>query len=575
MEWVQTKPFNRLRFIFDSKLSLANALDKVCDVHRSGATYYLNEPLPYGGLPDRAVTCKDLRGFVNRVSNVLVAAGLKRFDRVAIYKTESPDYFFLGLAVIRAGGISVPVHPGMPLTDLSNYLAHVGARFVITDPKTFGGGMGQLQATGLALEKWIFTSSPPPDVSVPHVALEAQLPSASAEFEPVKLARDADVLIVHTSGTTGFPKGVLCGNNGIMQALRTNLMIQPFTRKNRGLLVGPYNHYASHLGLLTALVGAAPAWLHNTFDAEAVLRTIEAERINVYVGFPDTYLKMYNHGLERYDLSSMRAWMAAADASHEVHVRAFTRKGALFRLFGRPLMRSVFADAWGTSEIGFFGLARYSLSTTRRFGRCIGRPSPIGFGPRVKIADEHGRSLPPGQIGRFMVRGPTLFKGYWNAHDRLHGVLIDGWWWTGDVGYRDRLGRFYQLDRVTDVIEAGERRIYTLPIEEQLLKLADVGEAVVVGVPRKDGRAAPIAIVSPLPGKSIDSEAFLVAANGRLKVDNQLDRVVVVEEKGIPRGLTGKVLKRQLRERYANLLTGDHAAHRAATSSRTTHASPN
>ncbi len=550
MKWVSTKPFNRLRFILDSRLTLGNVLDKVCEVHRNGATFHLAEPLPYSGLPASSVSCVDLKAFANKVSNVLVGAGLKRFDRVAIIKTHAPDYFFLGLAVIRAGGISVPIHPGMSPTDLGHYLAHVGARFVITDPETFAGF--QTIAPNTSVERWIFTSTPAAVMRVPHLALDRELPEASSSFQPVELARDADVLIVHTSGTTGFPKGVLCGNEGIMTALRANLLIQPFTRKNRGLLVGPYNHYATHLGLLTALVGAAPAWLVSKFDPEVVLRTIERERINVYVGFPDTYLRMHNHGLDAYDLGSVRAWMAAADATHEVHVRSFTSKGALFRLFGVRLIRSVFVDAWGTSEIGFFGLARFSTSFTRLFGRCIGKPSL--FGPRVKIADENGRPLRRRQVGRFMVKGPTLFKGYWNAHDRLHGVMMDGWWWTGDVGYRDRLGRFFQLDRASDVIALDGHTIYTLPMEESLLKLPGIAEVVVIGLPKADGRLAPVAIVSLRDRGVVEPEVLRATANLQLGDLGRLERVVVVDDAQIPRGLTGKVLKRQLRERYAELL---------------------
>nr|AIS92911.1 AMP-binding protein [Stigmatella aurantiaca Sg a15] len=555
MDWVRTRRFNRFRFTLDSKLTLANVADKAAAAHHSGAVFYLNEPLPYSGLPEQTVSAKEMLGFVNRVGNVLLSAGLKRFDRVALYKTHSPDYFFLGLAIVKAGGIAVPINPRMPHRDLRNYLAHTGARFVITDPETFSGGVQEL-APSSNVEKWIFTSSPGA-VSVSSVVLSQELPRASDQLEPVDLASDSDVMIVHTSGTTGFPKGVLIGNGGIMTALRANLAIQPFSRKNKALFIGPYNHYATYLGMMTSLVGGAPVWVHSHFDAESVLRTIERERISVYVGFPDTYLKMYHHGLDKYDLSSMRAWMSAADASHEVHIRAFTQHGALFRVFGRPVIRAVFVDAWGTSELGFFGLTRISTSGTNLYGRCIGRTSI--FGHKVKIADEAGRELKPGQVGRFMVKGPMLFKGYWNAHDRLHGVVIDGWWWTGDVGYRDGAGRFYQLDRAVDVIETRQGPVYTLPIEEQLLKFPEVGEAVVFGVSDTAGNTVPSAVINLKPGVVMDAADLLRRANQKLDAKNALHQIAFVEEEQIPRGLTGKVLKRQVRERFANLLTGEQA----------------
>ncbi|WP_225414633.1 class I adenylate-forming enzyme family protein [Stigmatella hybrida] len=553
MDWVRTRPFNRLRFTLDSTLTLANVADKASAAHHSGAVFYLQEPLPYSGLPERSVSAKEMLGFINRLGNVLLAAGLKRFDRVALYKTHSPDYFFLGLAIVKAGGIAVPINPRMPHRDLRNYLAHTGARFVITDPETFTGGVQEL-APSSGVEKWLFTTSPG-TVGVPSVVLSQELPRASDQLQPVELASDSDVMIVHTSGTTGFPKGVLIGNSGIMSALRANLAMQPFSRKNKALFIGPYNHYATYLGMMTSLVGGAPVWVHSQFDAESVLKTIERERISVFVGFPDSYLKMYHHGLDKYDLGSMRAWMSAADASHEVHIRAFTQHGALFRVFGRPVIRAVFVDAWGTSELGFFGLSRISTSGTKQFSRCIGRPSP--FGHKVKIADETGRELKPGQVGRFMVKGPMLFKGYWNAHDRLHGVFIDGWWWTGDVGYRDGSGRFFQLDRAVDVVETRQGPVYTLPIEEQLLKLPEVGEAVVIGVPDADGSTVPSAVIQLNPGMTADADELLRRANQKLEAKDALRRIVFVDESQIPRGLTGKVLKRQVRERFAHLLVGE------------------
>ncbi|HEX8701960.1 MAG TPA: class I adenylate-forming enzyme family protein [Myxococcaceae bacterium] len=553
MDWVKTRFFNRLRFALDSKLSLANVADKAAAAQASGAVFYLHEPLRYSGLPEQAVSAREMLGFVNRVGNLLLAAGLKRFDRVAIYKTHSPDYFFLGLAIVKAGGIAVPINPRMAHRDLGNYLAHTGARFVITDPETFTSGVQEVAARS-SVEKWIFTSAPAA-TAVPSMVLERELPGASDQLEPVELASDSDVMIVHTSGTTGFPKGVLIGNGGIMSALRANLAIQPFSRKNKALFVGPYNHYATYLGMMTSLVGGAPVWVLSKADPEVVLRTIEREKISVYVGFPDTYLGMYHHGLDKYDLSSMRAWMSAADASHEVHVRAFVQHGALYRVFGRPVTRSVFVDAWGTSELGFFGLTRIAFAGTQRYGRCIGRQSI--FGHKVKIADERGRPLKPGEVGRFMVKGPMLFKGYWNAHDRLHGVMIDGWWWTGDVGYRDSSGRFYQLDRAVDVMETRQGPVYTLPIEELLLKFPEVGEAVVFGVPDADGNTVPAAVVYPKPGAAANADELLRRINQQLEPQAALRRIVLVDVEEIPRGLTGKVLKRQVRERFVDLVKGE------------------
>jgi acyl-coenzyme A synthetase/AMP-(fatty) acid ligase len=153
-----------------------------------------------------------------------------------------------------------------------------------------------------------------------------------------------------------------------------------------------------------------------------------------------------------------------------------------------------------------------------------------------------------------MVKGDTLFKGYWNAHDMLNGTVLDGWWWTGDITFRDRWGRFYHLDRAADMIPKRNGIVYTLLMEEKLLTHPQVGEAVVIGLPTREKEMASVAIIHCKPGKTINKEDFLTWANEKLEPGMGLTETIVVEPNDIPRGLTGKVLKRILRERYATML---------------------
>jgi acyl-CoA synthetase (AMP-forming)/AMP-acid ligase II len=152
-----------------------------------------------------------------------------------------------------------------------------------------------------------------------------------------------------------------------------------------------------------------------------------------------------------------------------------------------------------------------------------------------------------------MVKGPTLFKGYWNSHDRLHGTMYDGWWWTGDIGYRDRWGRFYHLDRATDVIYTAQGPVYSLLAEEVLMNHPDVGEVSVFGVPTADGKQKAIAVVNARAGREIDTASLRVWTNELLRLSGPIADILAVDLDEVPRGLTGKVLKRVLREQYAVL----------------------
>lgn len=552
--------FARLRILRDKQLTAANMLDRAHQMHGDVDLFHLMEPLPYPGLEGDRLSYPQLVAFVNRLGNVLRDAGMKRYDRVAVYKGNSLDYYFYALAIMKAGGIAVPVNAGMAVEGFSNYLSYTGSKILITDGPTFRDRLGGDAAAFPQVDTWVFPQAPD-GFAADYVDLGRALPTASPELEPVPMAGDDDALIAHTSGTTGFPKGVLLSSGALVEHVKAGARSAPLTRNDRQLYAWPANHLISHTSLMGSTLGNIPVWFVESFDAKEVLDTIDRVGITQYYGFPDTYLYLYEHGLDEHSLDSMRLWFAVADASHEVHIREFTKKGALVRLFGRPLLRSMFVEALGTSEINFGALFRVAFSFSNRFDRYVGKP--VSSGPDVKIADELGRELPPGEIGRLMIKGPTMFKGYWNAHDKLHGVMRDGWWWTGDLVYRDTAGRFYHLDREPDVIHTANGPVYSLVTEEVLMKHPDVSEAAVVAIPKGEA-SAPVAFVYAKPGRTVDPEECRSWTNERLEPGKGLERVVVVEPEDLVRGVTGKVLKRRLRENYADLLDPDREAASAA-----------
>lgn len=544
--------FNRIRFIFDAKLTVSNLVDKAAAALPDKPLFYTDEAFEYPGL-ECPITPQGLQRFTNRMANVLKAwAGLNRYDRVTIYKSNSSDYFFWGVAIMRAGGIAVPVNGGMAVDGLGHYLEYTSSRLLITDIASYQKLKNE-NATLHSIVRILITDGNIEDDARCINLLQA-LQESPEQFEAVQLANDDDVLIVHTSGTTGFPKGVIHTSGTLAAGIKGQLKIEPIFGKDIGLSAAPFNHFISYLGMLSALAAGVPTWMISDPDPDKILKRVDAEKISIVFCFPHTFIGMYEIGLEAYDLSSVRLWIAGADSSHEAHIKAFTQKGAFLKLFGKPLIRSIYADTLGSSEVGFAALFRFVFSFSKHFSRYVGRPTFAG--PKVKIADAQGYALPAGTIGRLMVKGPTLFKGYWNAHDKLHGVVIDGWWWTGDVGYRDRFGRYYHYDRAVDVIRTQGGEVHTLPIEEILLNYPGVAEAVVVGRETQDGKQVPIAMVQSLPKVILDAKLIQYEINQHLKVHEQLVELHIVPKQEIPRGLTGKVLKRVLRDKFALRATG-------------------
>lgn len=545
---------SRLKFLLDRRLTVSNVLEK--SIATYGADFEVlrfSGSLERFGVPGQALTLAQLKRLCDRVSAALVGLGLKRFDRVAICQRGNIEYLIYSLAIMRAGAITVPINGRMRQEDLSHYLKLTGTRFLFADdermraldPSLLGAGGITAIVTDVAERQ-----------AVGQVALQSILPAHAAGFVPQEIAKHDDTMIVHTSGTTGFPKGVLHGSYSLIRATKGQLTIQPLTRSNRIMLASPANHHITQASIITCLAGGIPAYVPAGEPPEALLGLVEREQCTLVLAFPDVYQGMCEAGLERFDLSRVKSWMAGGDSSHEVHIRQLTAQGAMLRLFGKRLLGSMYVEFFGTSEIGFAALLKVNLPFTRRYDRYVGRPTIVS--PKVKVADAHGRCLPVGVPGRLMVKGPTLFKGYWNAHDKLHGVYIDGWWWTGDIAMKTLGGGYYHLDREVDSIRSGDGRVYSLQLEERILKHPAVADVAVLELPGPNGANAG-AVIECRDGQRVDMEAFRNWIREQVPQHSALRIEILPPDERLPRGLTGKVLKRQLRERYAESEARSHA----------------
>lgn len=534
----------RLSLILDPKLTVANLLEKSIDGREDEIFFTSDECLAHYGISSSGLTGAGLRTVVNRLSNIILHSGVQRFDRVAIWKANSLDYFLWSFSIMRRGAISVPVNGGMPAENMLRFIRHCGARTLITDQ----AGLERLAACGAPLDalEQVFVTDGTGRLPETRVEpLESWFAAAQPEFEVPHMSLDQHVMICHTSGTTGLPKGVLHGTDSFIIAAKGQMKIQFVTRRNALLCPVWMNHHISQAACLTSLAAGVQCHVITNHDAAHVLESIERLKPRLLLSFPDVYQRMCEAGLTHYNLSSVRMWMSSGDAMHETFIRQLTAQGAFLRLFGKPVISSLFMEFFGTSEIGFAALVKISERRTRQYARMVGRPTPAS--PAVQIGDAEGRPLPAHTIGRIMVKGPTLFKGYWNNHDRGHDVIREGWWWSGDVGYRDHFGRFYQIDRDVDTVNTIHGPVYGLPIEEEALKLPGVTEAVLLARPGEAGDDA-VVMIQMAPGSAADPVQLLSQLKAACRWAEHVSDLVIAAPGEIPRGLTGKVLKRTLRD---------------------------
>lgn len=498
--------------------------------------------------------------------------GVQRGDRVAILKENHFDIHIFVASVVRAGGIACPMNGRFAADHVGPYLANIGASVLLSDAATLGrvleqqGDFGPVSRIVVA-EKRTPGDSTSADVEsrlasrhsdIEIVWLEEALADVNAERPPVRRATDEPLYLVHSSGTTGFPKAVILRNGPQSHAVRGWLCFVHLSRRDKGYLAVPNNHQAVILTFNSALLLGLPvhwtsAYDRHGFDPDRVLRELAEGHFTGFFGFPIAYTQLKEARLGKYDLGAMKVWASTADASHEAVVRRFVAVGGAFRSLGVPIAGSAYLDAQGSSEVGTPSVIRFVTRFTRNFDRRIGRPGSTPFGPRIQVTALDGRRARRGEVGRLEVKGKTVFNGYWNNSAMTCGAFRNGWFFTGDVARRGTDGHIIQLDREVDVIHTGLGDVYSLPIEEKIHKHAAIFDACVYGERQEDGTQRPAVAIALREGIAIPSERLRQDLNALLEPEERLHRLDILRWDEFPIGITGKTLKRVFRERTERL----------------------
>ncbi|SEA40295.1 class I adenylate-forming enzyme family protein [Alkalimonas amylolytica] len=542
----------KLLFKRGERLSVSSLLDVASELHGDKQIFFqLSE---CGATASTAFSAKSLKRQVNLYSNILKNKyQIKRYDRVGVLLSNSMEYHLWFMAIVRAGGIAVPMNGGFDKAELNEYLVQTGVKLLVTESSIWDQSYPPPQiAHYLSLDNH--------NLDERGCFIEDAAKGQPEEFECIPLSPDDVVLIVHTSGTTGIPKPVVHTDSTLVAVLLSNSKAIFTSKDEKMLLAMPCNHWISHCAFIVTLVSSDTTWwLIQKYSAHYILDSIDKYKITCLISFAGNYARMYNQGLDNYHLDTIKMWVSVADVSYEVHQRAFVQKGALIRVLGRVVVKSLFIDLLGSSETGVPALMRSVSSFSNRFGRYLGRP--VNNSLKVKVVNDFGIEVPVNQPGRLVVSGPTVFKGYWNNSEKMLGVFHDNWWWTGDIVYKDKRGRFYHLDRGVNLIQTSSGPISSLVLEEQVIKVSGVLNACVLGVRRDDTDSATVACVIQ---SNVCQESYrtIVSAIKQCELTKDIEHFVFTLN-DFPRGLTGKILKRKLNADVSALLQqhGDEILH--------------
>jgi acyl-coenzyme A synthetase/AMP-(fatty) acid ligase len=539
-------PQQRAMLAHDHTLGCGSFFQRVLELseHLDDPHIWLDRPFVFQGEPRTELSLRTLARIVDHLAGWYHARGIRPVDAVVVYVDNGIDYFMHYLALMRLGALPVLVNGNLDGPTVQAFTRRVGAVGMVTDDTRHDG----VAAVGEHLR---FLVRRHELVQGPALPLPRRYPFAHPSDHPV--------LLTHSSGTTGVPKAVLHQHHRFFQMLRYRQQMPHKRGMSRILTALPCAHNSAITQLSYALLNGLPIMVMSSQTGADVLRAIAAFGATMVTSFPMTYVQMCDEGLDRYDLSTVSLWYNSGDAAHEKHVRqlvarghhyAASRKGGAERRPG-----SHFVDGLGSSEMGHSLFHVVHGPDTANFGRCIGKPvslvEAVVLGPDGEFLDDY-------EVGRLGVKAPTLTTSYWNDSVLTWSFREGEYWVTGDLVYRDEEGRFFHMDRITDAVHTPAGVLYTCQAEELLLRrLPDLADCTIVGV--GPASASPWAFVRPeRQAPPREAAAWKAELDQILAEANMpgVEVVRVVRDEDLPIGVTGKVKKRELRDRCNRELAG-------------------
>jgi len=509
---------------------------------------------PDGGRPT-VLTLGQLHETVEIYAGWYHAQGVRPRDPVAVHTRSSTEFAVNFLALTSLGAIPSFVNGNLRPEIAREYVRRQGAVGAITDESHHPVLAADLAELGLGF-------------CVTAADIRAQDRRPVPPGYPYSHHATDPIIISHSSGTTGMPKAVPHTHETLMYAQLHRLKLSVGSAMGRLLVALPGSHNAAISVMMFGFLLRSPVLLLSSQRGGDVLDAMESFRPTTVFAFAGTYGEMAAHDLAARDLSSVEAWYNTGDAAHEAHIRALIAQGS-HESIDSDLNRyrasgSVFTDGLGSSETGYSLFHNGHRPGRSSYQRCVGKP--MSFAEAAVLAED-GTPLPPGEPGRLGVRSPTLTPGYWNDSLTFHRLRLGGYWLTGDLAYRDAEGNFYHLDRAPDAIRTAEGVVFSTRTEELLLReLPELDDCTVVAVAPPDVRAdwdgdgvadAYVLLQVNAAGEELDEADWRARIGDVLKAAGfpPLTGALRMDADDVVKGATGKVLKREMRERFRARVT--------------------
>jgi len=470
-------------------------------------------------LDDQALRYRDLDDLSARTAAWLRGRGISAGDRVALMAPNTPEFLVLYYGILRAGAVVVPMNPLFKSREVRYHLADSGATLALAWHGAADEAAAGASGTGTDL-----------------VVIEpTDLADTLARCEPAPTVADRDpsdtAVILYTSGTTGQPKGAELTHANLISNIavtRTTLL----NLRPADVLLGAlplFHSFGQTVGMGCAIATGACLTLLPRFDPARALEIIKRDQVTVLMGVPTMYAALLHSAAgSAGDAASLRLCVSGGAAMPVELMRAFERQ-----------FDCVILEGYGLSETS--PVASFNHPDRER------KPGTIGqaiAGVRMRVQNDEGEPLPPGEIGEIAIRGDNVMKGYWRRPEETAQAMAGGWFRTGDLGRADPEGYFSIVDRKKDMIIRGGLNVYPREVEEVLYEHPAVAEAAVMGVPDQLLGEEVAAVVTLKPGASADPGELREYVKRQLAAYKYPRNVWIVD--ALPYGGSGKILKREI-----------------------------
>ncbi|WP_286199145.1 class I adenylate-forming enzyme family protein [Mycolicibacterium sp. ELW1] len=478
---------------------------------------------------DHEVTWGQLDADVDALAAGLSQRGVGLGAVVGIMMSNRYEFIETMLAVFRVGGTVALINTRLTPTELLYPVIDSGADLIVTESSFIARFAAVLKHPDAP--QLISVDPAGGYIGLADLRRSGLLATAASSDpgDPEDIA-----LLAYTSGTTGVPKGAMLSHRAIVANGLARSSADLLTWQDRVLCLMPLAFTGGASTFLREVVcTGASAFVESTFDPARVLDLLESERITTCSAVPVMWERMLElPNFTSADLSALRAGIAGGATTPLEVIRKWQDRGVGLR------------QGYGQTEFaGGFATVLYEDEAQARIG-AVGRPI---IGTRIRIVDEEDVDVPVGQAGEILLRGPSMMTGYWNKPDDTAQVLAGGWLHTGDVGMLDEDGYLRVIDRARDMLISGGFNVYPAELEKVLAGLPGLEELAVIGVPDMRWGEVPMLVVPNL--EAIDVNELRSIIIERL-ADYRRPKWLVAHGADLPRTMSGKVLKRELRTAY-------------------------